>query len=375
MNRRIILLGAPTTSSLNWDESSLLGGQEIHRGVDTVSSISLTVASPAKRAEWRQLRPAAHALEPSFLQPSRNSQGWHQSYPPAAASFFRTADISSVSTWQGHNTYEDSSLPPSFESSEDVLSEFYEHSFAVSEEIRSSGLDILEDATQRGKEMAAKSPGSILQARQDAQPSHLSDVEDIPSAPYLRSIVPQTITVNLIVGIISLPPPRTVTTGRRWGKEQQSELVEILVGDETKSGFGITLWLSNNEELRKQVQRLRLRDIVLFRNVALGSFRDQVHGQTLRRGITKVDLLYGRALDTGDSGRRGAYSARDMNHNNKTVAPDPQLRKVRMVKDWMDNFVSDGSHAGVVDPALRHMTGPAEDDARRRPPPLPPDTQ
>ena len=159
---------------------------------------------------------------------------------------------------------------------------------------------------------------------------------------------------------MSLPTPRVVATGRRWGREKQSELVEILVGDETKSGFGITLWLSENSDMRKQLQHLRLRDIVLFRNVALGSYRDQVHGQNLRGGITKVDLLYGRTMDAGDGGRRAFYAARDVNNDMGRNASDPQLMKIRKVKEWMDTFVYDQSDAGGI-----VRTGPR----------LPPDTQ
>ena len=359
MGRQIILLGAPTSGSLNWDDSDLA---EEHKTcqVRYSSPAEVTPLSPAYRAEWRQLRWPSQVLEPSFMQPTADHQNL---YPATAATdFFRTADLPSGFSLQRSTSDQSSSIPATVESSDDLLSDFYDHSFTVNAEITSSQLDAL---TKREEESVLKIQSSPnISAKKGLPPCHLSDLEDIPNAAYLRSIAPQTMTVNLIVAIMSLPSPRVVTTGRRWGREKQSELVEILVGDETKNGFGITLWLTESSDMRKQLKHLRLGDIVLFRNVALGSFRDQVHGQSLRRGITKVDLLYGRTMDAGNGERRAFHAARDANNDMERNTSDPQLVKIRRVKDWMDTFVYDQSDAGGMD-GRRAMTRPI----------LPPDTQ
>ena len=338
---KIVLLGAPLASSLHWDEQAL-------QSSDTVNDLlRRELRCTGHQAQWRVLRPSVQPLEPSFLQPTAEPRNIYNSFP-ADAAFFRTADITSSLPSQYSISEDTSSIPATVQSSEDVLSEFYDHSFAV-HDLTSSQIEAIDDyAGQKGGEhvqgtdLNAYSPAST--GRSQVHPpisGHLSDVEDIPNAAYLRSIIPQTMTVNLIAAVMSLPTPRTVITGRQWGKERPCDLVEILVGDETKAGFGVTLWLANNadgETMRKQIKHLRLGDIVLFRNVALSSFRDKVHGQSLRRGITKVDLLFGKRIDDEDR-RRGAYSTRDVVEAHNQA--DPQLMKARRVKDWMENFIGD----------------------------------
>lgn len=157
-------------------------------------------------------------------------------------------------------------------------------------------------------------------------PCHLSDVEDVPSARLVLELDPQKITVNIIVGIISIAQPRTVTT--RWGRTLS--LIEVLVGDETKSGFGITFWLSSDSISQSQLSLLRRQDVVLVQNVGLNVFRNQVYGQSLRRGRTRISLLWRRD-------GAGHYSTRSLAKPSPTA--HPQLRKTTMVKDWVVNFV------------------------------------
>lgn len=169
----------------------------------------------------------------------------------------------------------------------------------------------------------------------------LTDLNDIPNAKYLRSIQPQTKTVDIIVGIITVSPPREITT-RRGG---HVDLVELLVGDETKSGFGVNFWLggsgrSNNigkDTLRNILSNLRPQDIVLLKNVALSSFRDVVYGQSLRWDMTKVHLLYRNRVDKKDTG--GCYTADDLCPEYDLSTP---ISKVRRVKEWVLHFVGPG---------------------------------
>ena len=183
----------------------------------------------------------------------------------------------------------------------------------------------------------------------------MTDVEDVPDARRLQSLGLDIITVNLIVGVLQISGPRVVTIGKGRGKGCEVELMELVVGDETKSGFAISMWLGPplkhledegekdkhpaGSDLRRSLLDVRPRDILLIRSVALNSWQGRVQGQSLRRGMTKVDLLHRRKLDVADPG--GFYSARRVE-----VAKEDELQvmKVRRVRDWMLNFVSDKSH-------------------------------
>jgi hypothetical protein len=141
-------------------------------------------------------------------------------------------------------------------------------------------------------------------------------------------------TVNIIVGVISIAQPRIVRT--RWGTTKS--LVELLVGDETRSGFTVTFWLSfESTDADEMLQSLRRQDIVLLRNVALSVFMKKVHGHSLRKGHTKIHLLHRRRIDKDDQG--GLYSMKEVSSRKGT---HPQLIKTRRVWEWLLYFVGDG---------------------------------
>ncbi len=191
----------------------------------------------------------------------------------------------------------------------------------------------------------------------------VSDLKEIPDSTYLRSIIPQTMTVNLVVGVISLSQPRRIMP-RNGGRPV--ELVEILVGDESHAGFNINIWtppaegqdsnISRNQEnynLRNEVSQLRPRDIILARRVALNSFKNQVYGQSLRRGMTSLDLLFRKTIDVEDS--RGVFGAKELDGN---FEESDQLHKVRRVKDWVTQFIA-GSAPSKAKKSSFHSKKPA----------------
>lgn len=118
------------------------------------------------------------------------------------------------------------------------------------------------------------------------------------------------------------------------------ELIEVLVGDETKSGFAINFWLSSLQsaegDMRDVLSRLRPQDVVLVRNVALSSFRGKVYGQSLRKEMTKVHLLYRNRIDRTDVG--GCYNAADLADG----IIHPQVEKTKNVREWVLRFVGAG---------------------------------
>ena len=68
----------------------------------------------------------------------------------------------------------------------------------------------------------------------------ITDLKRIPNANHITRIQPQTITINLVVGVIAVLPSRTVRLKRL---NAQMDIIELTVGDDTRAGFPISLWL------------------------------------------------------------------------------------------------------------------------------------
>ncbi|KAI0887936.1 uncharacterized protein GGS22DRAFT_154606 [Annulohypoxylon maeteangense] len=343
MVRKILILaGAPETHKLNWDESNLLNKfldpiAKFARIEDTPNLVTTdeVLGSALDVALWRSIPLEKTTLPTGFSQLHQITSDYR-----GDEGFFTAFTASHEST---------SDLADTSRMSQEILDKFYDHSLAIHNDIPSSQLPTLSLSTDESslnttEDMSTylSTQGSSSSARQNKQLlpqlGHLSDLEDLPAGPYLQSISPQTMTVNLIVGIISIAEPRTVKT--RWGATRS--LVELLVGDETKSGFSVSFWLSaeSDESSAKTLKELRRQDIVLLRNVALSVFMKKVHGHSLRKSLTKIDLLYRRKLDRADRG--GLYIMRDV--SSKKPA-HPQLLKTRKVWEWVMNFVGGGGTA------------------------------
>jgi len=315
-------MGAPTFKSLQWDEDKLL----------------TTPVSPFD-SDFQEVWPF----------PDDHSAKWRllQEIPAL------------------EQAHDDTELEPMFFTTEgltdtagkdSVLSQFYDHSFAVHEtselsipmsfsqnsSLQESGVWV--DSTMTSNESSSSKQDGSGQPSFIPIQGQVGDLQDIPSASYLRSIVPQTVTVNLIVGIITVHPPRRVIT-RQWKREM--DIVEMVVGDETHSGFGVTFWVppepertdnnnSNNDGLGQSLAGLRPRDIVLLRMVGLSSFRERVYGQSLRKGVTQIDLLHRQRVDATDAG--GIYGLRRL-LNSGCDGEDPVVVKARRVREWIQHFV------------------------------------
>ncbi|KAI9838280.1 MAG: hypothetical protein M1819_005548 [Sarea resinae] len=356
----IFLTGAPESQSLSWQDHDLLDDflpalKNCLAGT-FYSSTESHVASGPIGPTWRVLD-RIHPDPPAAFSKPRQAASAEPERPPRIdenASFFTATNHSYDSTDR-----EASSLfVSSAETDEELLSQFYEQSFALHKNVPSSQLPGPEvftlqsinssvDGTSSFTTTTSESSSNRVESsikkatRISEAPSggHLSDIEDIPNAAYLHSITPQTMTVNLIVGIISIAPGRIITT-RRNGQEM--EIVELLVTDETKAGFGINFWLRPDESQgsavqqdssRRRLESLRPQDIILIRNVALSAFRGKVFGQSLRKNVTKLDLLYRNVVDADDE--PGAYRPNDL----QGEMLHPQIQKVKLVRDWVMRFV------------------------------------
>jgi hypothetical protein len=384
----LFLTGAPDSDTLQWDTATLTEtfSRPVARFAGLVSpddqKISLSLTSPAARqVSWRSLELSRSHLPTGYSQ----INGWVDK-SREDTTFFTPAGISFTSTGLVDNTSE---LPVSqastSQSVEGVLSQFYEQSFAVHADIASSqipppGSDANDTfLTNDGTSFisTASNLSSISQSvngDSNRQPipvvGHLCNLSSIPNAQHLQSIQPQTMTVNLIVGIISVSPPRGITTRRGAAVE----IVELLVGDDTKSGFGVNYWLRSNpnqadDGTRRTLESLRPQDIVLLTNVALSSFQGKVYGQSLRKDMTKVYLLFRNRVDRTDSG--GCYTAADLAAENNEN--EVQVEKTRRVAEWVLRFVGPGAGRKLATSYKRDAKGKRKVDVATEV--LPPDTQ
>lgn len=355
MPTKVILMGAPTFRSLQWDEDKLLNtpispfhGSDSHHQ----EAWPFPDNQPVK---WRLLQdsPAMEqANGDALLDLNCNTM------------FLTTEGLA--------DTAEDS-----------ALSQFYDHSFAVHatsevsvprsfsehSSLQESGLWVDSIMTSSALSTSSKQDGSDHPSFIPIQ-GQVSDLQDIPSASHLRSIVPQTMTVNLIVGIITIHPHRRVVT-KQWKREL--DIVEMVVGDETRSGFSVTFWVlpesghtnnnNNNGGLGRSLAGLRPRDIVLLRMVGLSSFRERVYGQSLRKGVTQIDLLHRQRVDTTDAG--GIYGLRRLLDTSRDEE-DPMIVKARRVREWIQRFVlaapepAGGDEAGGMHRMKRGQTLPPD---------------
>jgi hypothetical protein len=363
----LFLTGAPASGSLEWDSGNL---QETFtapfarfaRLSPTVSNTinSSSFAEP-RHASWRSLDVDRQHL------PTGHSQAymWTEEYQ-GNADFFTTSNLSVASSSSDLDALQLLGDLESGSESMEVLSQFYEHSFAVHTTTGPPRIAISQSReafthlqsgagtsfasigtsfTSKTGSLSASSPLKSPPIR-PAIPvgSYTVDLRDIPNAKYLDSIQPQTMTVNIIVGVISAAPPRAIKTRR--GAEV--EIVELLVGDETKSGFGVNFWNSARsndgnseqgvEDIRNDLIALRPQDIVLFRNVALSSFRGKVYGQSLKKEMTKLHLLYRNRADKTDVG--GYYTVSDFDTGKGVHS---QLTKTMRVREWGLRFVAPGA--------------------------------
>ncbi|KAK4453905.1 hypothetical protein QBC34DRAFT_173421 [Podospora aff. communis PSN243] len=358
-DRIVIYMGAPQKSALDWDSSQLLSefqhpiaqfaglSPALVSGSDPGQSPAAPSPSPSSHAVWRSL-----SLENADLH-----TGFSQQY---AAEFF----TSSFHKDNDNNNGGDATV--------DDISQFYEESYVAYQQLPPTSQLIAVEESQftvtTTSSFSTDNNTSFISNASIKQPllttnagSHLSDLQDLPSAAHLTSIQPQTMTCNLIVGMISLPPPRSIKT--RWGSSHR--LVEALVGDDTRAGFSITFWLPppGNEAadaLASTLAALRPADIVLLQNVALNVFSKRVYGYSLRRGLTQAHLLYRTKLDAEDA--EGYYTATDLRLAESDIAVHPQLGKTRRVRDWVVRFVGHGDQ-GEAEP-LGGAKGKGKDKSR-----------
>lgn len=379
----ILLTGAPESSLIDWDASDLF--QEFSPQVARFANLPAP-EQPAGQwppttpqyAAWRSIGIDRAPLHTGNTQDYQWLDGIHGN-----AEFLTAHDISCFSITSSNASHSQYTQGAIVQTQENVLSQFYERSYAVHTGIASSQIQASASSTgsiwESGDESSlgiditsilSGTPSGLTNAAYDGSDTRrpvptyhgrISSLNEMPSAKYLTSVEPSTVTVNLIVGIISISAPREIRI--RYGTSVG--LVELLVGDETKSGFGINFWVPSSAEgspeeaeTKELLNHLRPQDIIGFKNVAVSSFKGKVHGQSLRRGMTRIHLLYRNRIDRTDVG--GCWTAAGLQS-----ATDPVLAKTSRVKDWVERF--------VAPPAIARMQNGRRVAVQEEQ--LPPDTQ
>ncbi|CAD0113945.1 unnamed protein product [Aureobasidium uvarum] len=331
------LTGAPITSELNWSDEGLLNtfSSALQRHLDAHSGPPPTPTPTQPLAKWRSV-------------PLVANKPFHES--PVLPRRLPQTNIKKALPRQIHNLIEDRD------------DDFLDHSFALEADLQSSQIAPHHQSPEHDTEEATfMTDDSVYSTFMDGldttimstQPSLREDsgtrlgaayrpvgpimsIKAIPTADYLQRIQPQTMTVNLLVGIISIAPARTVTT-RKGGHDM--DIIELTVGDETKAPFTISSWhAAQGSQQRHKVEdksrnilsSLRSQDIVLIERVALSSFRNAVFGQSLNRRATKnataITVLH----------RPHDFRADSAHQSNFPLAVENKLERVR---DWVSIFV------------------------------------
>lgn len=365
----ILLTGAPPSSTLKWGEECLSAPLLAAFG-NTHSEQSdgdILIPTLSTLPAWRRLPLVTKHLPSGLSQQSvyLNQNLVKSTHADDQTSFFTTSDYSLL---PDDTIVEGSQTSLRSESgSDNALSQFYEHSFNIHDEVPASNVTALLSFDDQTLEMPPDSaqddrepPQSNL-TRPKPRSTRLTTLKEIPNAAYLCSLEPQTMTVDLVVGILHISQLRSIKS-RRYNR--RVELVELTVADDTKSGFGVSIWLpqdqstnlrkTEEQDLRSRVSSIRPRDIVLVKNLALTSFQKKVHGQSLRKANTTLDLLYRSVMDSHDE--PGAYSLGELGCNDTN---DVQLCRVKQVKEWVMSFVGSGpdlpfqSEISSKDPRVR----------------------
>ncbi|KAJ5393680.1 uncharacterized protein N7487_011321 [Penicillium crustosum] len=311
MSRKFIfLVGSPLVASLDWNTDKLLN-KPIPPFDENTESPEQQLSLDQPPVRWRVLR------SPSVDKLGDNYDS-SQHYGDPVFFISHQLAVATDAPAEGHSA--------------DSILRFYDHSFAIHETSEVAGPDVyVADSTQE----SSLGEDSMLASFTGL------DKSDIPRSPRILHI-PGPLTDLQDLPTASSPPRRIVTRQLKT----ELDLVELVVGDETRAGFAVNFWLKpdkptaakNNEadRLGRSLASLRPRDIVLLRTVGLSTFQDRVYGQSLRRGMTTVELLHRQPVDVTDA--VGFYQSRMQEGSSQD---DQRVLKARRVRNWILRFVTD----------------------------------
>lgn len=222
-------------------------------------------------------------------------------------------------------------------------------------------------------------PTSVQSMNLRISAPNLKPLASLPSASHVLRIAPTTLKVDIIAAVISIEPTE-IKLVQPWRGQAASvvpehtrtrALVKVVLGDETKAGFGVTFWVPATTEeggsvegggdrfaLRSRLESLRSCDVVLLRNVKLSQYLGQLKGNSVATGdgwrsewSTSVVLLCrrgaGRRNEANEQGvvydsedlEEGVGGTEDDQQSKRKMAEVLVKEKAGRVKEWMRRFV------------------------------------
>ncbi|GAB1734075.1 hypothetical protein NU195Hw_g3122t1 [Hortaea werneckii] len=408
MTTCIFLAGAPELDGLTWDERHLLNQFEppIQRFLGREAPLSSTADGDASTLAIPKWRSIPFNLNNSTALHTNRDLGTSQQGTQFLSFLHNAFTAHDASHEQDHLAFLEQSLARLDELESSQITPMLE------DETTTTFKSNLDDSLTGEEETPdlSNSQGTQERLATAARPQHpqtqqhqpfriigpISDLQSIPSATHIDSIFPGTMTLNLLCAVISVSPLRTVQLRRRHragitgnpqhpntdpavnsaARPEERELLEILLGDETRAGFSATFWFlpesesessrpphhhlhardrggggaasglkvqdahEDSRHRRRNLLSLRAGDVVLIRNLALSVFKGGVYGQSLRGTEGKTGLGGGnftdvRVLEEEQSGEGFLSSL------------PPSIRgqargKLRRVREWRDGFVGPG---------------------------------
>lgn len=357
----LFLTGAPAAESLEWDEIGLaVDFQSTLRRFmgddkDKSAKLDLAIAS-IPLAKWRDVPLKQKQETAATTKPSPKEAAQFRSFQDGGEDEHLNFLEYSLAVLQNLDS---SQIGPSDDNIDDTVLE--ESTYVTAGSLSTVTSSETHFQTSSGS-VASYTSGNLEQQVVNFS-GQVTDLQRIPNARHLRAIHPQTMTVNILASVIAVQPARTVRLRKRQG---EMDIIEVLLGDETKAGFTTTFWLvpvesqagrppaSNARQngLREMLEHLRLGDVLLLTHIALAEFNSNVFGQSLSRRTTRNNTTV-TVLADGVSG----LSA-------------PLLAKLKRVKHWAGNFVGQGTKH-----ALSQSRVEGTGDRQLARPVLPPDTQ
>ncbi|KAK5119678.1 hypothetical protein LTR85_007253 [Meristemomyces frigidus] len=282
----ILLTGAPEADSLKWDEGASLSEFEspVKRflGHSTAAPGTSVEASTYELPKWRAVPMSARASD-------TNDYADEDGRPQTQ--FLPFGD--DVANGKDRLQFLEQSLARLTDLDSSQIAPVADDTTFISAGSFTTSFDSTSYPTSYGS-FSTTSPTQGTASTQQQQlhfTGTITDIKRIPSADHLLRLAPQTITVNLLAAVITVSPSRTVRLRKRSG---EMDIIELLVGDETRAGFSISFWLAPADSQRKDaddmrhiLRQLRAGDVVLLQNIALSAFKDCVYGQSLSKRFAR----------------------------------------------------------------------------------------
>lgn len=186
----------------------------------------------------------------------------------------------------------------------------------------------------------------------------LVPLSDLPTAGDVDRLMPQTVTVSLLVIALNINF-KCQLRARRTG--QRFDLVELSVGDDTQNKFNINIWLKSSvsssrlinaakpsfqmDNSRSTINMIKTGDLLLLENIVLTSWEGCVCGQNLWKRIgnieTKIHIVEKKQFDSPLSSNLANRIAKVQNW---------AMENVESMRDHLDDTANESTFLTRIPP-------------------------